>query len=244
MFSIKTSKVPSKPGCWDETAVEIFEDSVKIGEYKRNYSCMYNTFVPFQRDGKWYALYSEDYTATRIMSLPDCKDLSGENSETFGFCPVDYYVPTLWDLNENAKSYKEKYNFPDDTLITGDMISRIRAEIEDEYQKYPSIIQSELASFDADVKKAGTFGFVSGCVWGDDSSWKIQYLDLTNLNDMKRDERFGYIEMGGDTLKDSVRVSYGRILLKTELSFKFDGHYNGYFNHDDIVEKSVQDDEE
>jgi len=25
----------------------------------------------------------------------------------------------------------------------------------------------------------GAFGFIWGCVWGDDASWKVQYLDLS-----------------------------------------------------------------
>lgn len=43
----------------------------------------------------------------------------------------------------------------------------------------------------------GQFGFVWGCVWGDDGSWKVQYLDLTGIKDgvIRRDERFGYVEL-------------------------------------------------
>jgi hypothetical protein len=41
------------------------------------------------------------------------------------------------------------------------------------------------------------FGFVSGCVWGDDSSWKLQYLDLSRAAEgiLRREERFGYLEL-------------------------------------------------
>jgi hypothetical protein len=48
----------------------------------------------------------------------------------------------------------------------------------------------------------GTFGFVWGCIWGDDSSWKVQYLDLSNVRDGKilRDDRFGYVKLA--TLPD------------------------------------------
>ena len=44
---------------------------------------------------------------------------------------------------------------------------------------------------------SGEFGFVWGCVWGDDSSWKVQYLDLNGIRDgaIRRDERFGYVEL-------------------------------------------------
>lgn len=43
----------------------------------------------------------------------------------------------------------------------------------------------------------GDFGFVWGCVWGDDSSWKVQYLDLSSVRDgvIRREERFGYLRL-------------------------------------------------
>jgi hypothetical protein len=43
----------------------------------------------------------------------------------------------------------------------------------------------------------GNFGFVWGCRWGDDSSWKVQYLDLTRVGEgiLARDNRFGYVEL-------------------------------------------------
>jgi hypothetical protein len=41
----------------------------------------------------------------------------------------------------------------------------------------------------------GDFGFVWGCIWGDDSSWKVQYLDLSRVREgvLTREERFGYV---------------------------------------------------
>ena len=43
----------------------------------------------------------------------------------------------------------------------------------------------------------GEFGFVWGCYWGDDSSWKVQYLDLSRVQQgvVRREERFGYVEL-------------------------------------------------
>ena len=43
----------------------------------------------------------------------------------------------------------------------------------------------------------GDFGFVWGCVWGDDSIWKVQYLDLSRAGEgvVVREERFGYQEL-------------------------------------------------
>ena len=50
----------------------------------------------------------------------------------------------------------------------------------------------------------GDFGFVWGCIWDDDSSWKVQYLDLSKVQEgiIKRDERFSYIELATDAESD------------------------------------------
>jgi hypothetical protein len=44
---------------------------------------------------------------------------------------------------------------------------------------------------------SGDFGFVWGCIWGDDSSWKVQYLDLSRIQGgiLSRDDRFGYVKL-------------------------------------------------
>jgi hypothetical protein len=46
----------------------------------------------------------------------------------------------------------------------------------------------------------GGFGFVWGCIWGDDSSWKAQHLDLRRVQEgvIARDERFGYVRLATD----------------------------------------------
>lgn len=43
----------------------------------------------------------------------------------------------------------------------------------------------------------GQGGFVWGCYWGDDSSWKVQYFDLRRIREgvIVRDDRFGYVEL-------------------------------------------------
>ena len=71
----------------------------------------------------------------------------------------------------------------------------------------------------------GDFGFVWGCIWGDDSSWKIQHLDLSNVQNGKitRDERFGYVKLATDPNthpKEFIRCSFYKgkctVELKTE----------------------------
>jgi len=70
------------------------EHEEQVGEYIRNYSALFHTFFPFKSNEKDYALYSPNCTATRIMELPSGKDIGGEEPDSWGFCPVDYYVPS------------------------------------------------------------------------------------------------------------------------------------------------------
>jgi len=154
-------QIDNGPGCWKYQRIGVFLDGVMIGEYVRNYPSLMRTFCYFRKNDKDYALYSSDYTATRVMALPSCEDLGGEDRDTWGFCPVDYCVP--YECTEDSYGDPEFYE--------------------------------------------GNIGFVSGCVWGDDSSWKVQFLDLTRVEEgiIKRDDRFGYIELfGGLTLCESI----------------------------------------
>lgn len=155
-YTTRTTKIDMGKGFWNHLRVEVLRDSEAVGEYRRSYYALLQTFHPFVGvDGQVYALYSRDYTATRVMRLPSCEDVGGEEPASYGFCPAEYYVPT------------DKDN--------------------------PHI--------------QGRFGFVSGCEWGDDTSWKIQHLDLSKIAEgiLARDDRYGYIEMPeGVMLKECV----------------------------------------
>lgn len=166
-YTIRTESVENAPGCWNSLRCEVLMDEDKIGEYVYNYSSG-APFHPFEKNGKHYALYSRDYTSTRVMSLPDCKDIGGEERHAFGFCPTGYAVP----FGEYYERVGEVY---------------------------------EGRQFNAE------FGFVCGCVWGDDNSWKIQILNLTRVEDgiIDRDEEaLGYIELLGEasSLADAIDV--------------------------------------
>jgi hypothetical protein len=144
---------PLEKGVWGTLDVDVVRVSngAVLGAYERNYPSLFNTFWPFAKNGREFALYSRDYTATRVMELPSCRDIGGEERAPAGFCPVDYYVP-----------------------------------------------------IDPRTHDAADLGFVAGCVWGDDTSWKIQALDLSDVETgtISRDESFGYVE-----LPDGVRLS-------------------------------------
>jgi hypothetical protein len=83
-----------EPRRWAEPSlVHVLRGEEVTGSYTRNYPNLFHSFYPFVQGDQEYALYSPDYTTTRVMTLPDCRDLGGEEPHSKGFCPVDYYVP-------------------------------------------------------------------------------------------------------------------------------------------------------
>lgn len=186
-YYVKAEQVETKPGCWNTLHCNVYQrnekgESTLIGSYDRNYSVMYDAFEPFVKDGKDYALISTRYTGTSVLSLPDCKIIASEPDVGHGFCPTGFFVPFV------AK---------DDSHDAEDVANRQEKGVED----YCCV-------YETTSKVIGHFGFVSGCVWGDDSSWKVQFLDLSDIEKgiIRRDARFGYVELLGD-LKDSVVVN-------------------------------------
>lgn len=85
------------------------------------------------------------------------------------------------------------------------------------------------------ITRYAPFAFVSGCYWGDDSSYKIQVFDLTDAHNgvIKRDDRLGYVEVLGkisesvsietDFVNDSAFGEGSRVLIAT--ANKFDFHW-------------------
>jgi len=168
---------------WKISVVTIFDENKAIGSYERNYAAFSEeTFEPFELNGKWYALYSRDYTATRIMSLPGCVDLGGEDGQADGFCPAELYVPRFKSVSHTFKSGRKL-----ETL-----------EFEGEAEKYGTEGGNpDGTSWTASAWQSLEIGFVAGCLWGDDTSWKLQVFDLSRASEGKlaRTERFGHLQL-------------------------------------------------
>ncbi len=194
--AVVSKEIKNPKGEWNTLAVSVFQwidgKKVEIGEYRRNYHDLLNTFVPFTHGNRDYALYSPNYTCTRVMELPSCKDLGGEKPSKDGFCPVDFHVPLLRRISFSDSDDKSKTL---DCWLTDD-----ECFDEDELKGASSrgIIRS------ADI------GFVAGCYWGDDMLWKIQFLNLSHAYQgiIERDERLGYIQLPRNMkLKDAIDMS-------------------------------------
>jgi hypothetical protein len=111
------------------------------------------------------------------MELPSCRDIGGEEPHSAGFCPVDFFVPSY---------ILEEHKSPDG-----------RIEVSPRNEPDEETMRDSTHSKVISPRLYYPFGFVAGCIWGDDSSWKIEYLDLSAVDkgEIRRHARFGYIEM-------------------------------------------------
>jgi hypothetical protein len=166
----------------------------KVCSYRRNHhSYGMTTWFPFSRGTRDLALYSRDYTSTRIMELPSGKDIGGEDPDANGFCPVELYVPEMevWKSQPRKDDPKEKEFFAE--------------------------------SRECDI------ALVAGCIWGDDSSWKIQCFDLSQVESgiIRRDERFGYLELArGASLAETARIIWDEEAQTPVLTVAVMQHFN------------------
>ncbi len=177
-FSARVTEVETGEGTLNTLRVDVLDDTGHVrGSYDRNYPALYRTFEPFRQGERIFALISSDYTATAVMDLATGKVIAAEEPHADGFCPVGFYVPDWWDINEESILPGSTYWTEDRELPNGD------------------------------------FGFVWGCIWGDDSSWKVQYLDLSRVQqgEIRRDDRFGYIQLASHSQlkpQEFIRCSF------------------------------------
>lgn len=166
-FSVECSPIVNKPGIWGSTKVIVFRDTLPIGEYIRNYPThSESTFYPFNIDGQWFALYSTHYTATRIMKIHEnrIEDWCGEDPASNGFCPIEFYVP---------KYSHSRYTPKAENLDAFDMYTFDNEEGYIEELNIPEFIEERYVNF----------GFLAGCVWGDDTGLKLKFIDLSKILD-------------------------------------------------------------
>lgn len=191
-FTLKSVKYPGdQPGHWPTSALLIYRDGMLLGGYRRLYSSFgKETFMPFCWQDQWYALYSANYTCTRVLRLnaESIEDWCGEEPAGGGFCPTEFHLPqvfiadigdsTIWCL-QDAGTYATYEAFLADADDHGGQV------------QYPG------------------FGFLCGCVWGDDSDWKLRYVDYSKVQDkvLVIDERFGYHPLPGRRLAECVDLT-------------------------------------
>ncbi len=183
-YLIRTTPKPNGPGCWDSTVVEVLRrgegagEPEKLHEYVRTYG-MLQTFEPFRQGGREFALISRDYTKTAVLDLASGEVIAEEADTPYA------------DGSSGAGFCPVGFYVPDWwDLHDGSVIPG-----------------SEFWSQDCEWP-TGDFGFVWGCHWGDDNSWKVQYLDLSRVQQgiIRREERFGYVELACDGYQSPVFI--------------------------------------
>lgn len=215
---------------WPQLKVIVYRHDKPIYEYNRNYS-MLKTFEPFRQlgfDGVWreYALISPRYSTFQVLDLETLKVIAERpypqrswyrkgsydeyearktaHPEWFeaggyyggkgpddkinaeGFCPMQFHVPDILDgwTGEDA--------FTPETWAKYEGEEWFRDELK---------------------LKIGNYGFVGGCIWGDDTSMKVRHIDLSKITEgiVTEEERYGYLEAPDHmSLKDMIQIEdYG-----------------------------------
>lgn len=223
--ALVVGEISNGKGYWNHIRVGVFRGAEQVGEYTRNYGSLLSTFFPFEREGKWYALYSPDYTATRVMSLPDCKDIGGEESNAHGFCPAEFYVPELCGrvldpndpqpgvANHDADKWAlrapspcgtyTRYYWPDDKDHPEPNEERKAAYLKAREESHKA--SKEWMDRNPYVTRHAPFGFVYGCPWG--APYWMRFIDLSRVNEgvLTIDDRFDCPDLPrGVNLKDAI----------------------------------------
>jgi hypothetical protein len=125
------------------------------------------TFEPFRQGDKNFALVSRDYTRTAVLDLASGEVIAEEIDAPRGALAGSGFCPVGFYV-------PDWWDLHEGSVIPG----------------------CEYWSTDYEWP-VGHFGFVWGCIWGDDNSWKVQYLDLSRIQQgvICRDARFGYVEL-------------------------------------------------
>lgn len=205
-----TAKVDiiTEPKSWQKVHVSIIkhdEDGTEdvIFEYDRNYAMM-KTFEPFRqlKNNVWhdYALISTEYTRFEVVDLEKGQIIATESYPIYtqdmhdacvarggietrevgqempgvGFCPTAFKV----------FDWRERFN--DESMTKT-------------YTPYKATEPELVYSDEKFYAYSGQWAIYSGCIWGDDSGWKVRYIDLSRISEgiVTSDERFGYLQLAG-----------------------------------------------
>lgn len=215
MYYAKEIEQITQKGGWKYTKIGIFrkEDDQQVGEFERNYGSFgVETFAPFVRGTNWYALYSKRYTGLSVMSLPSCEHLGSEATEadSFGFCPVEVYIPRFQWLAQKGESEEEmiKNKIPEGNWhwVSKDRYTK-------EYDRGDGCFTDDINDPKYNMEKEvfyENYAFVSGCVWGDDSSWKIGLRDISKAHEgiITNIEKWEHLELARNlSLKEAIHLS-------------------------------------
>lgn len=183
---------------WPQVEVLVHGPDGQQYSYDRNYSFL-RTFEPFRQLGPdgWheYALVSRSYTKTAVLDLSNGEIVAEEETTQGGHG----FCPVEFYVPDWWEP--DAWGEQDDSIKPGD-------ELWEPYME----------------ARCGNLGFVAGCVWGDDSGWKIQQLDLSKIDQglITRSSPYGYVELApGVALRDAVEVDFETQRISIAVSATF-----------------------
>jgi len=166
-YVVKGVAKPNRPGTWDSTVVQVFR-RVQNGELER--------ICEFERNYGLLQTFEPFRQGARELAL----------------IARSYTTTAVLDLASGQVIAEEIEASP------GAGFCPVGFYVPDWWDIHDDSIIPGSPHWNSDHEwPDGTFGFVWGCHWGDDSSWKIQFLDLRSIETgvIKRDDRFGYVEL-------------------------------------------------
>jgi hypothetical protein len=170
----------NRPGTWDTTIIEVFRRTSPSGGLEK------------------ICEYERNYSLLRTFKP------FRQGSRDFALISRDYTRTAVLDL-ESGSVIAEEMEEPGASSGAG--FCPVGFYVPDWWDvNGGSVIPgSEYWSADREWPN-GDFGLVWGCYWGDDSSWKVQYLDLSRVQQgvVRRDERFWISGTGDVRFRESL----------------------------------------
>jgi hypothetical protein len=145
-----------------------------------------------------------------LLALCHCLIVKRLVVRNFGFCPTGFHIARYSDYIWKATPESELHKYPEANWHWL-RVDRHERDYEDcpEWESELKVHETEHALYSGNIKYDLRLGFVMGCVWGDDSSWKLERLDLAEAHKgiLKREASFGYLELPALPLKECLRIS-------------------------------------
>lgn len=207
---------------WPRTRVLVKENGVGVHVYDRNYS-MLSTFEPFRQynadTDTWheYALISPQYSTYEVIDLvtfdtiakrgyPQRAWRDGEYAELFAKHP-DRFAAGGYYEGKTASDTTNAEGFCAFEFYVPDIISEWGIKNVTDWNNL-----ANRSWFTETFKHSnGSIGFVSGCMWGDDSSAKLRTIDLSYITNgqLVENESLGYFEVPSGKLKEQITIEDG-----------------------------------
>lgn len=166
-YAVKITKRANAPGTWDSSVVEVFRRTDSAG---------------LEKVAEYVRTYAMLHTFEPFR----------QGGRDYALISPNYTRTAVLDLATGEIIAEETEESP------GSGFCPVGFYVPDWWDVHDGSIIPGSESWNEDREwPKGDSGFVWGCHWGDDTSWKVQHLDLRNIREgvIKRDDRFGYVKL-------------------------------------------------